>query len=463
MFIGRNFELNSLQKHYDMGTFQFAVIYGRRRIGKTALINQFLNDKKAIFFTAVEENADDNLRRLSEAIHFFQNPDLRDESTFNSFDQAFKQIVNLAQNQRVILVIDEYPYLAKAYPAVSSILQFYIDQYFQKTDLFLILCGSSMSFMEEQVLGYKSPLYGRRTVQYKLHPFSQKEAEEMLKGMDKESVFVLNSVTGGIPQYLQHMSPSLDVYENITENFLGTDTLLFEEPSNLLKQELREPANYNSIINAIAHGASRANDIAMKAHIPSASLTGYLNSLIELGIVEKQVPITEIENPKTRKVIYRLSDDTFRFWYTFVGPNVSAIEARHIRPVLTQIKQELPHFLGPSFEKLSQNYLWDHADDEDLIPEYFQHLGNWWGTQHGQAVEMDIVGYSRDKKTWFFGECKWKNSPVDQKVLETLIERSRNFPALKSYFYLFSKNGFTEGCKKLAKECNCHLITFSEM
>ncbi len=176
-FVGRKKELASLYQHYETNKFQFAVIYGRRRIGKTALINEFLKDKKAIYFTAIEENKEDNLRRFSAAINHFMDPDIISESSFSSFEAAFRQIAELAKIERVILVIDEYPYLAQAYPAVSSMLQSYIDQEYSNTNMFLILCGSSMSFMEYQVLGYKSPLYGRRTVQYKLKPFTLKEAQ----------------------------------------------------------------------------------------------------------------------------------------------------------------------------------------------------------------------------------------------------------------------------------------------
>lgn len=199
MFVGRHQELEQLNQAYQENDFQFTVIYGRRRIGKTSLINEFLKDKKSIYYVALEENAEDNLKRFSDAISIFKNTDQGGKEKFANFEECFKEITHLAQKQRVILVIDEFPYLAKAYPTISSMLQSYIDHEFKETNLFLILCGSSMSFMERQVLGYQSPLYGRRTLALKLEPFKLSEAHEMLPKLSKEDAFIINTVCGGVP------------------------------------------------------------------------------------------------------------------------------------------------------------------------------------------------------------------------------------------------------------------------
>lgn len=465
MFVGRKKELASLEQHYQSNEFQFAVIYGRRRIGKTALINEFLKDKKAIYFTAIEENAEDNLARLSNAIRHFVNPNLEDDSPFASFEKAFAEIAQLAQKERVILVIDEYPYLAQAYPAISSMLQSYIDHQYSKTNTFLILCGSSMSFMEYQVLGYKSPLYGRRTCQYKIKPFTQKEAEQLYPNYSKLETFEINSIMGGIPKYLRLVSDKKSVIYNVKQTFLNTDSILFEEPNNLLKQELRDPATYNSIINAIASGASQLSKIATKTGMASGAVTKYLKNLMSLGIISKKLPVTEIDKPKSRNTIYVISDGMFRFWYTFISKNVSLIEAGYPDPVAEQVEKGLSHFLGPSFEQLSQAFMWDHLMDKAILPEPFRQLGYWWGTdpQKKEKVEIDVVGISIDNSAGFFGECKWKNEPISQAVLEKLIHRSNLFKYPKKYYYLFSKSGFTDSCKELAKEVDCHLITFDEM
>lgn len=465
MFVGRHQELEQLNQAYQENDFQFTVIYGRRRIGKTSLINEFLKDKKAIYYVALEENAEDNLKRFSDAISIFKNTDQGGKEKFANFEECFKEITRLAQKQRVILVIDEFPYLAKAYPTISSMLQSYIDHEFKETNLFLILCGSSMSFMERQVLGYQSPLYGRRTLALKLEPFKLSEAHEMLPKLSKEDAFIINTVCGGVPQYLSYMSDSMSVADNIKKNFLSKSGRLFDEPNNLLQQELRDPTNYNSIINAIASGASKHSKIAQSAHLQTGPLTTYLNNLIDLGIVEKKLPVTEQKKSKSKNIVYRICDGMFRFWYTFVGKQTDLIERGLTDLAWTKVQRNLSDFMEPEFEKYSQDFMWSQDMNEKIVPNPFIHLGNWWGTDKRthQQVELDIVGFSDDERDGYFGECKWKNEPISRSVLEKLITNSEIFKYPLKHYYLFSKSGFTDSCQELAKKINCQLFTFEEI
>ncbi|MBA2916021.1 ATP-binding protein [Lactobacillus crispatus] len=465
MFVGRHQELEQLNQAYQENNFQFTVIYGRRRIGKTSLINEFLKDKKAIYYVALEENAEDNLKRFSDAISIFKNTDQGGKEKFADFEECFKEITRLAQKQRVILVIDEFPYLAKAYPTISSMLQSYIDHEFKETNLFLILCGSSMSFMERQVLGYQSPLYGRRTLALKLEPFKLSEAHEMLPKLSKEDAFIINTVCGGVPQYLSYMSDSMSVADNIKKNFLSKSGRLFDEPNNLLQQELRDPTNYNSIINAIASGASKHSKIAQSAHLQTGPLTTYLNNLIDLGIVEKKLPVTEQKKSKSKNIVYRICDGMFRFWYTFVGKQTDLIERGLTDLAWVKVQKGLSDFMGPEFEKYSQDFMWSQDMNEKIVPNPFIHLGNWWGTDKRthQQVELDIVGFSDDERDGYFGECKWKNEPISRSVLEKLITNSEIFKYPLKHYYLFSKSGFTDSCQELAKKINCQLFTFEEI
>ena len=465
MFVGRHQELEQLNQAYQENDFQFTVIYGRRRIGKTSLINEFLKDKKSIYYVALEENAEDNLKRFSDAISIFKNTDQGGKEKFANFEECFKEITHLAQKQRVILVIDEFPYLAKAYPTISSMLQSYIDHEFKETNLFLILCGSSMSFMERQVLGYQSPLYGRRTLALKLEPFKLSEAHEMLPKLSKEDAFIINTVCGGVPQYLSYMSDSMSVADNIKKNFLSKSGRLFDEPNNLLQQELRDPTNYNSIINAIASGASKHSKIAQSAHLQTGPLTTYLNNLIDLGIVEKKLPATEQKKSKSKNIVYRICDGMFRFWYTFVGKQTDLIERGLTDLAWVKVQKGLSDFMGPEFEKYSQDFMWSQDMNEKIVPNPFIHLGNWWGTDKRthQQVELDIVGFSDDERDGYFGECKWKNEPISRSVLEKLITNSEIFKYPLKHYYLFSKSGFTDSCQELAKKINCQLFTFEEI
>ena len=465
MFVGRHQELEQLNQAYQENDFQFTVIYGRRRIGKTSLINEFLKDKKSIYYVALEENAEDNLKRFSDAISIFKNTDQGGKEKFANFEECFKEITHLAQKQRVILVIDEFPYLAKAYPTISSMLQSYIDHEFKETNLFLILCGSSMSFMERQVLGYQSPLYGRRTLALKLEPFKLSEAHEMLPKLSKEDAFIINTVCGGVPQYLSYMSDSMSVADNIKKNFLSKSGRLFDEPNNLLQQELRDPTNYNSIINAIASGASKHSKIAQSANLQTGPLTTYLNNLIDLGIVEKKLPVTEQKKSKSKNIVYRICDGMFRFWYTFVGKQTDLIERGLTDLAWVKVQKGLSDFMGPEFEKYSQDFMWSQDMNEKIVPNPFIHLGNWWGTDKRthQQVELDIVGFSDDERDGYFGECKWKNEPISRSVLEKLITNSEIFKYPLKHYYLFSKSGFTDSCQELAKKINCQLFTFEEI
>lgn len=465
MFVGRHQELEQLNQAYQENDFQFTVIYGRRRIGKTSLINEFLKDKKAIYYVALEENAEDNLKRFSDAISIFKNTDQGGKEKFANFEECFKEITRLAQKQRVILIIDEFPYLAKAYPIISSMLQSYIDHEFKETNLFLILCGSSMAFMERQVLGYQSPLYGRRTLALKLEPFKLSEAHEMLPKLSKEDAFIINTVCGGVPQYLSYMSDSMSVADNIKKNFLTKSGRLFDEPNNLLQQELRDPTNYNSIINAIASGASKHSKIAQSAHLQTGPLTTYLNNLIDLGIVEKKLPVTEQKKSRSKNIVYRICDGMFRFWYTFVGKQTDLIERGLTDLAWVKVQKSLSDFMGPEFKKYSQDFMWSQDMNEKIVPNPFIHLGNWWGTDKRthQQVELDIVGFSDDERDGYFGECKWKNEPIPRSVLEKLIANSEIFKYPIKHYYLFSKSGFTDSCRELAEKINCQLFTFEEM
>lgn len=465
MFVGRHQELEQLNQAYQENNFQFTVIYGRRRIGKTSLINEFLKDKKAIYYVALEENAEDNLKRFSDAISIFKNTDQGGKEKFADFEECFKEITRLAQKQRVILVIDEFPYLAKAYPTISSMLQSYIDHEFKETNLFLILCGSSMSFMERQVLGYQSPLYGRRTLALKLEPFKLSEAHEMLPKLSKEDAFIINTVCGGVPQYLSYMSDSMSVADNIKKNFLSKSGRLFDEPNNLLQQELRDPTNYNSIINAIASDASKHSKIAQSAHLQTGPLTTYLNNLIDLGIVEKKLPVTEQKKSRSKNIVYHICDGMFRFWYTFVGKQTDLIERGLTDLTWTKVQKNLSDFMEPEFEKYSQDFMWSQDMNEKIVPNPFIHLGNWWGTDKRthQQVELDVVGFSDDERDGYFGECKWKNEPIPRSVLEKLITNSEIFKYPIKHYYLFSKSGFTDSCQELAEKINCQLFTFEKM
>ena len=460
MFIGREREVAALDRLYESNKFEFAVIYGRRRVGKTALINHFIDNKEAIYFMGVESNEKQNLENFSKSIIEYSSG-IEAETSFLSFQAALEYVFKLAEKKRLILAIDEYPYVARSSKSLASTLQLLIDKYKDTSKLMLILCGSSMSYMEDEVLAYKSPLYGRRTAQMKIFPFSFDEACRYLKNYSDEDKALAYGIVGGTPQYLLQMDDRLSIEDNIKNTYLNPISFLYEEPTNLLKQEVREPAIYTAIITAIAVGASRMSDISNKVDEDSNICANYLKSLINLGIVKKETPYGE---KTSRKSIYSIEDNMFRFWYRFVPNNNSVIMRGAADIVYRRIEPQLSEYMGAVFEEICKQYLWKLLLDGNS-PVEFSELGRWWGNDpiEKKQTEIDIMG-EQDKKTALFGECKWTNEKVDLGVLETLIKRSKLFSYINVHLFLFSKSGFTKGCIDKANELgNVSLVTYADM
>lgn len=458
MFIGRQKELDALSKLYKSNKFEFAVLYGRRRVGKTALINEFIDDKKAIYFMGVESNAKQNLENFSKSIMEYASG-IEAEMSFPSFQAALEYVFKLSEKERMILAIDEYPYVARSSKSLASTLQLLIDKYKDTSKLMLILCGSS--YMEDQVLTYKSPLYGRRTDQIKLLPFDFEETCQYFKNFSNEDKALIYGVVGGTPQYLLQMSDQLSVEDNIKNTYLNPMSFLYEEPTNLLKQEVREPAIYTAIITAIATGSSRMSEISSKVGENTNVCAMYIKNLISLGIVQKETPYGE---KASRKSIYSIEDNMFRFWYRFVLDNNSIIARGAADLVYKRIQPQLSDYMGKVFEEICKQYLWKQLLFGNC-PVEFTSLGRWWGNDPKEKTqaEIDIMG-EQDKNTALFAECKWTNEKIDLGILEMLVKRSNLFSYKTKHYYLFSKSGFTKGCVDKANEMgNITLVEFRNM
>lgn len=466
MFVGRKRELDKLNTLYAGDSFEFAVVYGRRRVGKTTLIREFLKDKESVYYMAVEGTKKENLRGLSAAFLMQGKnnaPAAESYVEFRDYEAALAYIDLLAgEHRRIVIAIDEYPYLAASYPTISSLVQKHIDECWKDSRLFLILCGSSMSFMEEQVLGYKSPLYGRRTAQFKIRPFTFWEAGEMLKDYSAQDRALLYGVTGGIPEYLSRIDGTKDVHENIIRLFFDESGRLFEEPINLMKQELREPMTYHSIISAIASGASRLNEIATKTGLESGGCSNQLSSLIALQIVKKEVPMTQ--NANSRSTLYSLEDSMYLFWYRFVRPNSSSIMCGVGRQIYeTVVMPQNDDFMGRIFETICRQYLF-LPEIYGKLPFPIGQIGRWWGNnaRARRQEEIDLMAISGE--TVLFGECKWRTEKIGRQVVERLLERGELFQYPEKYYYIFSKTGFKEETTQYCSEKErVYLISFEEM
>lgn len=461
MFYCREEELRIMNQRYEKSRFECIIIYGRRRVGKTALINEFCKDKPTVYFSALNASSQENLEALSKAVYICKNPEGNYAPSYQSFADALEEITVMAKNQRLVFVIDEYPYLARAEKSISSRLQHMIDHFWQDGKLYLILCGSSMSFMEYQVLGYESPLYGRRTAQFKIQALTYREMTVFHPELGAEDQALLYGVTGGIPHYINKLDVEGDMDEAILNNLFQSSSYLFEEPENLLKQELREPAVYNSIITAIAGGASRSNEISTKVGLESGICSKYLRVLLGLGILKKETPVTEKPGKKT---IYVIEDNFFRFWYRFVPKNMSVISAGRIRQVYAQaVKRFYPDYMGLVFEKMCREYLLRYADTRPVL---LSEVGQWWGTdtRTRKEIQIDLVGTPVEGNEYLIGSCKYRNEKIGVDELELLRRYAAVFKeGGEFHYYIFSKGGFTKALLDLGDRGEVNLFTLEDI
>lgn len=463
-FVARENELDDLEEMYESSNFEMAVIYGRRRVGKTALIKEFIKDKPAIYFQGIEATKELNLGYLSDSIMDFENPNrINKNFIFPDFKTAFSQIQDIAnqQKKKLVFVLDEFPYLAESAPEVSSLLQYAIDHIYKNFDnIMLILCGSSMSFMVHQVLGDKSPLYGRKTGQLKIRPFDIFDMKKALPDVNDEDLLAYYGITGGVPQYMNFIRPDDSVSENIKRLFLKQTAPLQDEVNVLLQEELRKPATYYSILVAIANGKNKANDIYQTIGLNSASqLSPYLNRLMELEILERRAPILETNKKKS---IYAIKDSMFKFWFKFISGEQDQIALGQIDAVLANIMSELPRFLGSIFEQASIDWIWKNHD-LPLIP---REVKSWWGYNPilKRQDEIDVVAINYNNQEAIIGECKWRNSrKLNSEMLTTLQKRAMLFSEInkikKNYLYFFVKNCNSDFVEK-AKNKNIKVVIF---
>lgn len=441
-FIGREQELADLNELYAQDRFQLFVLYGRRRVGKTTLLNEFCKGKDGIFYSAEQSNDKLNLDKFSALVFsFYQETNLE---PFSSWTNALSYIDEHQKEKPLVLVIDEFPYLVRKSKALLSELQHLIDHRLKHGKMFIVLCGSYMGFMEKEVLGSKSPLFGRRTGQLQMKPFNYQTSIKFFDGFTEEEKLKLYGAFGGTPLYLQQVKSEESFEENLKRAFLKNTSYLYEEPLLLLRQEVQEPGIYSAIIESIASGYTKANEISTKIGEDSAKCLKYIKTLCELGILYKETPFGDKES--SRKTIYGISDFMFRFWYRYVFANRTLIETGAKEAVWTKkISPDYNNYMGTVFEKICMDYLMEKNAKGEL-PFLFTSIGRWWGTNPitKNQVEIDII--ANDGKDYLIGECKWRNEKLDLAILRELEKKADIFNKnrLDTWFILFSKSGFTE-------------------
>ena len=472
MFIGREYELEFLNDAYKSDKAEFIVLYGRRRVGKTELLNEFCKDKNAIFYTCREYTDTVQLKSFTEKVKTYNIPSIDYVDSFSSWEHAFSSVLLLPTEKKKLLIIDEFPYACKFNESIPSILQVLWDEKLRYENVMIILCGSAMSFIERNLLSEKNPLYGRTTGIYKLKPLPFADAQKFFPSYSAEEKIVAYAILGGIPHYLKQFNKNLSLADNVKKNILRRGCTLYNEVEFLIKQELREPAVYNTIIEAIALGNNSFNDILTKTQIEKSKLSVYLKNLIELYIVEKEFPALSKDKAKSNSFggSYVLTDNFFRFWYSFAFRNLTDLENDDVDGVWeNNIVGTLHHFASKTFEQLSIEYIYSQ-NKAKALPFRTSSVSRYWGKTNQDLdgkmrsvnLEIDILAPDTTKQNVIYGECKFTNEPFDLNELKNL--KSKVFIGKIIYYYLFSLSGFTVAVENEAvNNPNIKLITATDL
>ena len=465
-FIGRKREMEKLESEYSRDS-SFVVIYGRRRVGKTTLIKEFLKDKTAFYFLATEEIESQSMKRLAGVVARTTKNRLLQNATFTDWLDLFQVIADYEPEKKKVLVIDEFPYLVKTNSAFPSILQNAWDEVLKDKNVMLILSGSLIGMMQKHALSYDSPLYGRRTSQMRLAPLSFTDIYAVQNLSFTESVEQY-AVTGGVPKYLEFFEDGRELTEQIKDAVLSKNGFLYEEPFFLLKSESMTAVNYFSIIKAIADGNHKIGKIAGVLGIESSKLTPYLSTLSELGFVEKRTPVTEKNPEKSRKGLYFIADNFIRFWFRYVYPYKGELELDNMQIVLEEMKKDFEtKFVAFAYEDICKD-IFANLCKRGVVDFVPSRIGAYWLNDYTGDTEIDVMAVDNQNKRIFAGECKYHRNPVDAPVYYALKEKvldageiRKSYPGYDVIYGIFSKSGFTQRMLDAARETS-NLVLVNE-
>ncbi|MWV40027.1 ATP-binding protein [Natrialba sp. INN-245] len=438
--IDRAKEVEWLRSHLTRDERQLLVVYGRRRVGKTTLVTEVLEtlQTECIYYLCDQRGPAHNARQFAtQCAEAFDDipPDV------DGFVDAFQYLKNRVDGP-CIVALDEFSYLVEADETIPSVFQTIVDEVLADTEISLVLLGSSISMMEEGVLSYESPLYGRRTGQWELAPLSFADMRGFFQDNDINTQIQTYSVLGGIPAYLEQFDPEQSLLSNIETHILSKGAFLYEEPEFLLRQELREPATYMAILEAIAAGSTRVTDIANTIGKDASGISRYLKNLSKLALVERETPVTDPDG----RGVYRIADDFLRFWFRFVAPNKGTLEQGRTAAVRDSLADSLSDHTSQTFEHVCQQ-----AVQSAAVPVDCSRVGRWWYKE----AEIDVVGLNPQTNTLLLGECKWTNTPVGTSLLTDLEELEENVrwqgDDRTVEYALFSRSGFTDEVNSLGR------------
>ena len=472
-FIGRRRELQTLEGFLQAPGAGLLILYGRRRVGKTSLISHFIeqHDTPCFYWVATTHNETYQLRDFSQTIlkhdPRMSSPPSADYA-FPGWEEALHHLAEIVslQDRPYLLILDEFTYLLRNEPAISSLFQKVWDQRLSRIpQLKLVLTGSLLGMMARQVFSYQAPLYGRATVQIRLRPLPFGACRALFPERSAAERVAIYGVTGGVPAYLDLFTRAGDFVSALRDHCLEPGSMLLSDPAVILYEQLQEPQVYESILSAIASGFHQWSEIAKMAGVSETALGHYLKLLQELEFVERRVPV--LAKPQSKRGRYYLRDHFLRFYYHFIVPQLGPIERGYQAAVADKIQAELRGYLGTHvFEELCREWVWAAAMRQTLafVPEV---VAAYWHAQRGSAMQLDVVAAAPREKRLLIGEAKWGRGKLARQVLTDLIQRSQQMPQVKAgwatQYALFAREGFTPALQQAARASGAHLVSLDEL
>lgn len=447
-FINRNSELNKLSDLWNMQASQLVVLYGKRRVGKTELIKQFIKDKRGIYFLADKRTHKDQLSEFARVVGNFFDDEYILKSGFSDWLEAFLYLKSKARKEKFVLAIDEYPYLVESDGATSSLFQKGWDEHLKETNIFLIICGSSIAMMESELLAYKSPLYGRLTGKLNIEPMEFHSCRKFFPDKSFEEFLSFYCITGGMPAYMKQFANYNKAVDAIEDLCWDKQGLYHDEVNLMLKQELRTPQNYFAILKAIAWGKTRVSEIAMDSGLNAQLVNKYIDTLIRLQLIRREVGVTETKPHKSKRGIYVLTENFVRFWFQYVYAFSSDLEISNIRQVKKRFLQYSNILEAIAYEQIARKDLFQKESNLFAMDK----VGRYWD----KDIEIDGIGFNSETKQIVFMEAKWSNTQQDIRALNKLRQKAKlvnwNNGDRKEYFAIYSKSGFSKELLDLNKE-----------
>jgi hypothetical protein len=459
-FVNRLEELKVLEEAHISKNASFVVIYGRRRLGKTELIRQFLSKiDNSVYYLATEENSIKQLKGFSSLVGIRLGDE--DLARFGAADweSLFLRISKTKLKSRLTIVIDEFPHIVKADKAIPSIFQKGWELYMKESDAMLILCGSSINMMQNDVLNQASPLYQRNTAVIMLKPLGVEHLLGLTPGFKFMDALKAYLMFGGVPAYYVYIEGTKS-FEGILERMFIQGSVFLDEISVILSEEVKNTAIYLDIIDFIANGVNRPSEIASKLAIPASNVIRYLNLLLKIGIVRRSMPVTKNVDRRSKSGIYEIADNYAFFWSRYIKKNMEKMALEGSSAVVSTVQNEFDSFASIMFERFSIDMI-AFLSKNGRLSQKFTKLGRWWGIDSSRKnsenqEEIDIVALNEDTKEMLFAECKWTSKPTGIDVYMDLKRKSKlvqwHNDSRKEHFALFSKSGFTDGMKELAKK-----------